>query len=47
MEVRGYCERSSQFILVNEERKVNTMRPRIYINLEEDKTNAELDGAMD
>ena len=31
---------------MNEERKVNTMRPRIYINLEEDKTNVELNGAM-
>ena len=45
IEVVGYDENASSFVLRNSEKNVNTMRPRIYIELEEDK-NTELKGAM-
>ena len=41
VEVRGYDEGTSSFIVVNEKRKIQTQRPRIYIELEGDH-NSEL-----
>lgn len=46
IEVVGYDENTSSFVLNNSEKNVHTMRPRIYIELEEDK-NTELKGAME
>ena len=46
VEIIGYDESTSAFILVNKEKNVHTMRPRIYIELEDDK-GTELNGAME
>ena len=46
VEIIGYDEATSAFILVNKEKNVHTMRPRIYIELKEDKST-ELNGAME
>ena len=36
VEVRGYDELTSTFIVVNEERKISTQRSRIHLQLEDD-----------